>query len=208
MNQTADFAAAELIDVGAKLVCQGFVQGSGGNLSIRAADQRMWITGSGTWLDRLTPDSFTHLGFDGSYTGATKPSSEWLLHARVYQSRPDVNAVIHMHPQFALLLYALGKPIRFITQDHAWYVGSYGSTPYHRNGSEELAASAAEQLTLGHNVCLMGNHGIIAAGENVEMAVRRAVNFEEAAMTTYRALTLGDEHTTFPPEDLQKLPHL
>lgn len=161
---------------------------------------------SGAWLDKLTPSDFAHQRFDGRHTGA-RPSSEWLLHARVYQARPDVNAVVHIHPQYALLLDALGKPIRFLTQDHAWYVGSYGRTPYHRNGSEELASSAAEQLTQGHNVCLMGHHGIVAAGADVGYAVRRAVNFEEAAMTTYRALTLGDEHTTFPPEDLHKLPH-
>lgn len=201
--------ALELIDVGALLVRQGYVQASGGNLSLRDrdGDSAMWITGTGTWLDRLRPEDLVPTSFDGRHTGEVKPSSEWLLHARVYAARPDVNAVIHIHPQHSLLLYALGKPIRFITQDHAWYVGSYGQTPYHANGSNELADSAAEQLTLGHNVCLMGHHGIAAVGESVEGALRRALNFEEAAIMTYRALTLGDETTTFPPEDLHKLPH-
>lgn len=199
--------AQELIEVGATLVRQGFVQASGGNLSIRNIDDSMWVTGTGTWLDRLTPEDLVHTTFDGTYQGKLAPSSEWLLHARVYQARPEVQAVIHMHPQYALLLGALGKQIRFITQDHAWYVGSYGQTPYHANGSEELADSAAEELTRGHDVCLMLNHGIVAVGESLPSALRRAMNFEEAAIMTYRALTLGDESTTFPPEDLHKLPH-
>lgn len=199
--------AWQLIDVGRLLVRQGFVQASGGNLSVRDGENGMVITGTGTWLDRLRPDDLVPLTFDGAHTGGVRPSSEWLLHARIYAARPDVNSVIHMHPQYALLLYALGKQIRFITQDHAWYVGSYGHTPYHANGSDELADSAAEQLTLGHDVCLMGHHGIAAVGESVEWALRRAINFEEAATLTYRALALGDETATFPPDRLHLLPH-
>jgi len=197
---------AELIDAGQLLVRQGFVQASGGNLSARSEDG-MWITGTGTWLDRLRDEDLVPTTFSGEYTGDVKPSSEWLLHARIYQARPDVNSIIHMHPQFSLLLYAVGKPIRFITQDHAFYVGSYGQTTYQTAGTDELADTAAEQLTQGHNVCLMGHHGIAAVGENVEWALRRALNFEEAALMTYRALTLGDEHSTFPPDELDKLHH-
>ena len=199
--------ARELIVVGALLVRQGYVQASGGNLSVRDGDGAMWITGTGTWLDRLRPTDLVPTTFDGAHEGDVRPSSEWLLHARIYAARPDVNAVIHMHPQFSLLVHASGKRTRSLTHNHAWYVGSYGQTPYHANGSDELADSAAEQLTLGHNVCLMGHHGIAAAGESVEWALRRALNFEEAAIMTYRALTLGDEDATFPPEDLHKLPH-
>lgn len=206
-EQCEDHPAQELIGVGQLLVRQGFVQASGGNLSKRRDDNGMWITGTGTWLDKLEPRQLVPMSFDGSFDGDIAPSSEWLMHARIYQARPDVNAVIHMHPQHSLLLYALGKEIRFITQDHAWYVGSYGTTPYYANGSEELSSSAAEQLTQGHNVCLMGHHGIAAVGQNVEWALRRALNFEEAAIMTCRALLLGDETTVFPPERRHLLPH-
>lgn len=199
--------AWRLIDIGQLLVRQGLVQASGGNLSVRDGENGLVITGTGTWLDRLRPVDLVPLTWDGRHAGDVRPSSEWLLHARVYAARPDVNAVIHLHPQYSLLLHALGKPIRFITQDHAWYVGSYGHTPYHANGSDELADSAAEQLTRGHNVCIMGHHGIVAVGESVEWALRRALNFEEAAVMTYRALTLGDETATFPPERIHLLPH-
>ena len=112
--------ARELIDVGALLVRQGYVQASGGNLSVRDGDAAMWITGTGTWLDRLRPEDLVPTTFDGQHEGPVRPSSEWLLHARIYAARPDVNAVIHMHPQYSLLLHALGRPIRFLTQDHAW----------------------------------------------------------------------------------------
>ena len=50
------------------------------------------------------------------------PSTELALHLATYRARPDVNAVVHLHPQSAVLLDALGEPIRLITTDHAFYL--------------------------------------------------------------------------------------
>ena len=138
--------------------------------------------------------------------GAPSPSSEWKLHSRSYLAREDVNAVIHLHPQYSVLLDALGHEIRLITLDHAYYVRSVGRTPYYPNGSDELADSAAEQA-LSHDCIVMGHHGCSSLGPNIEMAFRRALNLEEAATQTYRALTLGDRSTTFPPSAMADLHH-
>lgn len=189
---------SELIAAGALLVAQGFVQASGGNLSARLGADRMLISAAGTWLDRLRPADFVEATLDGAHAGPVAPSSEWLLHARVYRARPDVAAVVHLHPQHALLLDAVGRPIRFLTQDHAWYVGRYGRVPYLAAGGQPLADAVAAELPPGVNVCLMAHHGVAAVGESVAWALRRALNFEEAAIMTYRALTLGDEHAAFP----------
>ena len=198
----------ELIAVGGQAVRQGLAQASGGNLSIRSADAELYVTGKGTWLDRLTPEQFAHLDFDGQFLAGPTPSSEWKLHSAIYAKRPDARAVIHLHPQYSLLLTALGHRIRFITQDHAYYVGSYGQTKYYTNGSDELAETAAAEVADGrHNVVVLGHHGIAALGETVESAFRRALNFEEAAIMTYRALLLGDRDSVFPPEELAKLHH-
>ena len=200
-------AVGELIEGGRLLVAQGYVQASGGNLSVRAGADRMLVSAAGTWLNRLRPDDFVATSFDGTHAGPRRPSSEWLLHASVYRARPDAGAIVHLHPQYALLLDAVGRPIRFITQDHAWYVGCYGRVPYLAAGGEGLAGAVAAQLTPGVDVCLMAHHGVAAIGDTVEWALRRALNFEEAAIMTYRALTLGDEHSVFPSEGLDGLGH-
>lgn len=198
----------ELQGVGIQAVNRGLAQASGGNLSVRTGPDEMYVTGKGTWLDRLRHDQFAIMTLQGETTGGAVPSSEWKLHSAIYLKRPDARAVIHLHPQYSLLLTALGKKIRFITQDHAFYVGSYGQTKYYTNGSDALAETAAAELTDGrHNVVVLGNHGIAACGETVESAFRTALNFEEAALMTYRALLLGDEDTIFPPEELAILKH-
>lgn len=198
----------QLIEVGRMAVDRGLVLASGGNLSARLpGDLSFVVTSGGAWLDRLTPADFSILDLDGTViSGAEKPSSEWKLHQRTYLVRPDVNAVIHVHPQYAILVDALAQPIRMFSLDHAYYVKSVGITPYYPNGSDELADSAAEQARQ-HNCVLMSNHGCSAMGEDIGMAFRRAMNLEEAAMATHRALSVGDLTSSFPEAAYQQLHH-
>lgn len=207
MTTRTESLIAELSAAGVDIVARGLALASGGNLSARIDDDTFVVTASGTWLDRLTPEDFSVMSLSGEViSGSPSPSSEWKLHQRSYQTRQDVNAVVHVHPQHAVLLNALGHDVRLITLDHAYYVRSVGTTPYYPNGSDELADSAAEQAA-HHDCIIMGHHGCSALGDSVSMAFRRALNLEEAATATYRALLLGDTETAFPAEALAALHH-
>ena len=175
--------------------------GSGGNLSTREpGSDQFWVTAAGTFLDRLDRDDFVPvpIGIDLDALPATgparaertQPSSESALHAATYAVRPDVNAVIHLHPQIVVLLDALGERIRLITTDHAYYVGRVATTPFHPPGSTELAEVAAGAVRDGTNCVVLAHHGCSVVGDTVELALRRAMNLEEAARLTYRALLL------------------
>ncbi|SFK28722.1 L-fuculose-phosphate aldolase [Amycolatopsis sacchari] len=196
-----DELIAKLAEVGRRAVELGLVVASGGNLSARLPGAREFVvTAAGTWLDRLRPEDFVRMTLDGeTVSGAARPSSEWKLHQRTYRVREDVNAIVHVHPQHAVLVDALGHPIRLFTLDHATYVRSVGRAAFHPNGSDELADAAAEQAR-EHNCVLLAHHGCSTLGADVDMAFRRALNLEEAAVATYRALTLGDTTTAFPAE--------
>ena len=197
-----------LAEVGRMSVGSGLALASVGNLSARLPGSDEFVgTGAGTWLDRLRPADFSVMTVDGELVGgAERPSSEWKLHQRTYRVRPDVNAVVHLHPQHAVLVDALGHPIRLITLDHAYYVRSVGTVPYFPNGSDELADYAAEQAR-EHDCIVLSHHGCSALGADVGMAYRRALNLEEAATATYRCLAVGDTGTTFPPEAFADLHH-
>ncbi|MGW5020740.1 MULTISPECIES: class II aldolase/adducin family protein [Streptomyces] len=205
---TVEGLIEQLTDVGSTAVQRGFVLASGGNLSARLpGSQEFVVTAAGTWLDRLAPEDFTVMNLDGEVVGGNPvPSSEWKLHQRTYRVRPDANALVHMHPQHAVLVDALGHEIRLLTLDHAVYVRSYGRTDFHPNGSDELADTAAEQAR-EHNCVVLAHHGCSALGEDVGMAFRRAMNLEEAATATYRALLLGDRTTRFPTTADEAIQH-
>ena len=178
----------------------GLVVGSGGNLSARdPGSQECWVTAAGTFLDRLDRDDFVPVHLDAPANADPAPvagpapaqaSSEVALHVATYRVRPDVNAVIHLHPQVVVMLDALGERIRLITTDHSFYVGRVATTPFHPPGTSELAAVAAEAVSDGTNCVVLAHHGCSVVGETVDMALRRAMNLEEAARLTYRALLL------------------
>lgn len=187
-----------LIRLGSSAVSTGLVHGSGGNLSARMpGSDHYQITRSGTWLDSLDEDSFVRLPIGGEIPANARPSSEWKLHDRIYTARPDVNAVVHLHPQYSVLLQALGFDVRFFTLDDALYVKSIGVVPYHPNGSDELADESASAMA-EHNCIILANHGCCCVGADVDMAHRRASLMEQAAMNTFNALLLGDRTTAFP----------
>lgn len=192
---------ASLVDAGRHVVDRGLVQASGGNLSARVpGTDRFVVTATGTWLDRLTPDDFAELTPDGErVAGAERPSVEWRLHQRTYAVRPDVAAIVHLHPQHVLLVDLLGEPIRFTTLDHQYYLGSAGRVPFIPSGSTELADAAAEAAR-DHDAVVLAHHGCSALGDTVAMALRRALNLEEAATMTYRLLVAGDTTADFPQE--------
>jgi ribulose-5-phosphate 4-epimerase/fuculose-1-phosphate aldolase len=180
--------------LGRAAVGAGLVVGSGGNLSARVPGaDTCWVTGAGTWLGRLTSKDFVEVRIvDGTVVaGDAPPSTEVALHLATYRVRPDVNAVVHLHPQLAVLLDAFGEPVRLITTDHAYYLRRVARTPFHPPGTAELAAAAAAAVADGTNCVILAHHGCSVLGRDVPMAHRRASNLDEAARMTYRALLLS-----------------
>jgi L-fuculose-phosphate aldolase len=194
-----DSLAAQLIEAGQHVVARGLVQASGGNLSARLpGTDRFLVTATGTWLDRLATDDLTEMTIEGRSAGGSRPPSvEWQLHARTYAMRDDVAAVVHLHPQHVLLVDLLGAPIRFTTLDHQYYLGSAARVPFLPSGSIELAEAAATAAR-DSDAVVLAHHGCSTLGETVEMALRRALNLEEAAAMTYRLLLAGDTTSDFP----------
>jgi len=189
---------AAMAQVGGQAVALGLVVASGGNLSARGADPATFaVTGRGTYLDRLDPSSFAIMDLDGTEIAGPRPSSEWKLHQRTYRARPDVHAIVHLHPEHTVLLDALGRPLRLLTLDHIAYVGRTARIPFYPNGSDELADSAAA-AALDCDCVILAFHGCSTLGSTVDDAFRVALNLESAARATYRMLLLGDETTHFP----------
>lgn len=202
----------QLAHAGLALVTAGLVVGSGGNLSARVPGaDTIWVTGAGTWLDRLDRPDFVEVRLaDGTVVADTSPvggdvlpgsgpapgrvaapTSELALHLATYRVRPDVCAVVHLHPQTALLLDALGEPVRLVTTDHVYYLRRVVRTPFRPPGGREVAELAARAVADGTNCVLLAHHGCSVLADSVELAHKRALYLEEAAQLTYRALAAG-----------------
>jgi L-fuculose-phosphate aldolase len=195
-----------LLAEGAKLVTAGLVVGTGGNLSGRLpGGDAFIITPSGYSLAELRPDDLVEVRLDGRLLDASRtPSSEWQMHAEAYRARPDAWFVFHLHPPVSAMLHAIGRPIRFLTTDHAYYVRELREVPYMHSGTIELARAVAAQLD-GANVVLLRHHGCLLVADTADLAYQRAMNLEAAAVASYRALLLGDATTVTPPEYMERI---
>lgn len=191
-------AVGQLAQIGEQAVQNGLALASGGNLSIRR-DDKFIITRRGSFLDRLTADDVSLMSVAGEALDGPAASSEWKLHQRTYQLRPDVEAIVHVHPQHAVLLDALDKPIRLLTLDHIAYVAQIARIPFLPNGSDELAEAAA-QAALHSDVVVLAHHGCSTVGATLDDAYRKALNLESAAIATYRMLLLSNTTTQFPEQ--------
>lgn len=201
VNDPSTALVEAMCAIGRDAARAGLVVGSGGNLSARlpGADW-CWVTAAGTWLDRLTSKDFVRVALaegngrspasSSASSDGSRPSTEVALHVATYRVRPDVNAIVHLHPQLAVLLDALGEPIRLITTDHAAYLRRVARVPFLPPGTTELAAAAASAVADGTNCVILAHHGCSVLGADLAMAHRRASNLDEAARLTYRALML------------------
>src|SRR2546430_1858969 len=111
----------EVLAAGLRLVESELSDGTSGNISVRYDDgSTILITPSSRDYRLLTERDLVrvHLG-SGSAEGRWRPSSEWRLHARVYDARSDVNAVIHHHGTWSSAVAVARKTIPVLIDEAA-----------------------------------------------------------------------------------------
>jgi len=174
-----------------------FVEGIGlnelssGNLSVRFGDN-MLISASGASAENISPDTIVEVSLEGEWEGDRKPSSEWRMHAAIYQKNEKTQAVVHTHSDYCVALACQLMPL----PGFHYLVGSFGGNdvpcvPYSTFGTQSLGADAAEALT-DRSACLLGNHGMIARGRNLKSTVGLAQRLEIMCRQYVLARQLGE----------------
>lgn len=129
----------------------------------------------------------------GEIRGRRRPSSEWRLHALIYEKRPDVHAVVHHHGPWSTAAAAARTTVPVVV-DEAADIGPISTAPYAPSASEELAQIVSDELNTGRNAVLLANHGVIVVGRTLNEAIRRAIQVERSAKIYIGAAVLGGAH--------------
>ena len=172
-----------------------------GHVSYRLGDRSMLIKGKGpdeVGLRYTRVEDIIEVDFEAekrSGPSGLQPPSESYLHIWLYKQRPDVQCVIHMHPEHAVLLTICDKPILPI-------YGAYGPgarlaldgvRTYPRSitiHDDHLGEEFARFVGAG-NAALMRGHGVSVVGSSVEDAAVRVLALNELVTMTYKAYLLG-----------------
>lgn len=192
MNFNLMHPAEQIVLLINRVYQKGLTTTSGGNLSIMDTEGNIWITPSGIDKGSLTPSDICKVLPDGTVIGKYKPSVELPFHKLVYQTRPDVSAVLHAHPP-ALVSYSLIRQIpnaNIIPTPHE-VCGPVGIAKYEVPGSDALAKRIVAEIKKGFNVVVMENHGVITCANNLFEAFKRFETLNFAASLGITASTIG-----------------
>ena len=185
---------SELISFIIKRIYQnGLTTTSGGNISIRDEHGDIWITPAAVDKGNLLPSDIICIKSNGKVIGPHKPSSEYPFHKAIYQSRSDLNAIIHAHPP-ALVSFSIVRqvPDTKIIANTRKICGDVGYAEYEMPGSEALGMKIEEQFRKGFNALIMENHGIVTGGADLFDVYHRFEALEYCARTILLGKTLGD----------------
>jgi L-fuculose-phosphate aldolase len=183
-----------------RLVPDGLVTGTAGNLSVRESDV-VAITPTGVAYELLTPADVSLVSLEGALMEG-RPSTELPMHLAVYRETVSA-AVVHTHSPFATALGTVADQLPAIHYLVAELGGPVPVVPYATPGSGDLARAAAAALQ-GRSAVLLRNHGALAVGDSLPRAYARAVLLEWLAALYCRARALG-EPSLVGDEELARL---
>ena len=155
----------------------------------------------------LSPERVVVVDLDGNQIeGDEYPPSERYIHTAIYRARPDVGGVVHTHQVYATAFGSVGRELLPILHVEAPLVER--GIPIYPSpeliNTPELGDAVARVLgdyPVGH----LQGHGIVAVGENVQVAVIRAIHLERLARANLLAAQLGGNPRVIRPDEIARL---
>jgi L-ribulose-5-phosphate 4-epimerase len=190
-----------VVDTAQGLTHKGFLSATGGNLSVRIPEAKGFaITPSNYDYLKMIPEDICVLDMELTpLAGERQPSVESAMHATIFKTRPDVNAVIHTHQVYPSTLALIGKPIPALFDEQVRFLGrSVEIIPYAPSGSGSLAEIVAKCVSDQNNAYMMANHGALLLGGDMERAVHNVAVLEKCALAYLFALCTGEKVSRIP----------
>ncbi|MFX1352783.1 MAG: NAD(P)-dependent oxidoreductase [Promethearchaeota archaeon] len=193
----------EIVETCKKLLDDGHVIGSAGNVSVRVKfndKELVLITPSNVRYDKMKPEDILVINMEGKVIeGERNPSVEKKMHIGIYNERNDIHAIIHAHSIYSTVLSSLNLSLPPVIEELVPYIGGEVlCAKYEEAGTSDLAAAVIEAL--GENFAvLLSNHGNICCGSHLEGAYTVLQYLERGSKIYYHAKLIKDPNLL--PED-------
>ena len=140
----------------------------------------------------------------GNKRGVTKlkaPPRETMIHASVYEARPDVNSVVHTHQPLATAFSAAGVPLLPIYNQAAPFAPETPIFPsprliYTVQDGKEICQTLGNRMAM-----LLQGHGVVVVGDSLEYATVHAIYLERTAHMQWVASSVG-KPVIMPQKDI------
>jgi ribulose-5-phosphate 4-epimerase/fuculose-1-phosphate aldolase len=198
-------ARRQLQAAGRYMMEHGLAWGNAGNISARTGSDRYMITASGTFLGELENEDLVECSFTGERLEPThkKPSKELPMHRAVYETRPEINAVLHASPFYSTLIACsnLQIPSEWFVET-MYYLERVERVAYHHPGSEALGEAVREKAGKA-NILLLEHHGVLVYDTSVREARMALQTLEMACRMLITARSAGTEVQSLSEETVR-----
>jgi len=164
-----------------------------GHISVRTPNHdTFYVNPMRLSRETVTPEDLSEVSLTGDWVGGPhEPPQELPIHAAVYQARPEVNSVAHIHCHYAILPSIAGRDLVPVCH-HGAIFGAV--VPVYSEAEKittfEEANHMAEALG-GSRAVIMKGHGAVVAESYVEATFVACLYLEENARLLVESAILG-----------------
>lgn len=202
----AEALRQEIIRAGHKLWQRQYVDGNGGNISVRLGAQYVLCTPTMVSKEDLVPADICLSDLEGNIlAGDRSRTSELLLHLEIYKANPRARAVVHCHPPYATAFAVAGAtPPNGLITEYEIFIGPAAVAPYETPGTQAFAETVLPFVEQ-HNTILLTNHGIVCWADTVTHAEWLTEIFETCCKTYLTALQIGQPLKRIPEKKIEEI---
>ncbi|MBS1982638.1 MAG: class II aldolase/adducin family protein [Bdellovibrionales bacterium] len=199
-------AKSKIIEICRRLHTKNWLAACDGNVSIRTNEQTIFMTPSARHKGYISESDLAQITPTNQVISGS-PSGERLMHLAIYQQCAQARAVVHAHPP-AATAWSIAQPhlkelpAKCISEV-ILAVGALPIVPYARPGTQAMGDVLIPYLP-HHRVMILGRHGAVAWGEDIEEAYNGIERLEHSAQTLMYAHMLGGL-TELPESEVEYL---
>ena len=198
---TMDAAKRQVAEVARKMAELGLVSGTSGNVSARLPDGLIAITPMGRRCEEVSTDDVVVVDGDlFPVDGDLAPSSESLLHAAIYEARPDVGGIVHTHAVYSSAVAVAGLGIPPIVDEMVVALGGEVKVSEYAPPASDAVAQRVREALGPRDAALIRNHGAVGVGVDPQSALDASILTERVAKIFVLSSTLGRPGTL--PDDV------
>ena len=196
----------EILRVGKKLWERQYVDGNGGNISVRVSPHYVLCTPTLCSKGDLCMEDLSLVDLDNYQICGDRPqTSEILLHLEIYKAVPDAKAVIHCHPPYATAHAVAGVvPQGNLIPEQEVFIGPVALAPYETPGTRAFAKTVLPYVK-DHNTILLANHGIVCWADTATHAEWYVEVVDTYCKTVMIASQLRPKLNEIPPDKIADL---
>jgi len=202
----ANALRAEIIRVGRKLWDRQYVDGNGGNISVRLGTEFVLCTPTMLSKADLEVADICLSDLSGKILAGDRTlTSELLLHLEIYKANPRAKAVVHCHPPYATAFAMVGSiPPNGLIPEYEVFIGPAAVAPYETPGTQAFAETVLP-FVHEHNTILLKNHGVVCWADTVTHAEWLADIMDTYCKTYLIAKQIGEPLGVIPDDKIDDI---